>query len=173
MRTIIIVFTIISASLFSVFNYSYYKTKTISKKNISCDSTPVLNKQIIDFVKTKIGKKVGKGECWDVAAEALNTVGAKWDGNYKFGKEVNYKKDCVFPGDIMQFEGVTLKYSIGDKHFMEKLSHHTAIIYEVKGKEEFVLADQNTGRSGRKVGISPLNLKDLTNGKFKVFRPTF
>ena len=126
MRTIIIVFTIISASLFSFFNNRNYDAKTISKKIVSCDSTPVLNKQIVDFVKTKIGKKVGKGECWDVAAEALNTVGAKWDGNYKFGNEVNYKKDCVFPGDIMQFEGVTLKYAIGDKRFMEKLAHHTA-----------------------------------------------
>src|SRR5438045_4189887 len=56
-----------------------------------CGDTPELNKKVIEFVKTSMNKKVGAGECWDVAAEALNKAGAKWDGNYKFGKEVNYK----------------------------------------------------------------------------------
>ena len=51
------------------------------------------------------------------------------------------------------------------------MAHHTAIIYEVKGKEEFILADQNTGRSGRKVGLSPIEFKNITKGKFKIFRP--
>lgn len=169
MRTTIIIALAMFGFIFKPFNYA----NTISKKVISCDSTPVLNKKIIDFVKTKIGKKVGKGECWDLAAEALNSVGAKWDGNYKFGAEVNYKKDCVHPGDIMQFEGVTLQYKIGTKMYMEKMQHHTAIVYEVNGKEDFVLADQNTGRSGKKVGLSPFKFADMTKGKFKVFRPTF
>lgn len=149
-----------------------HKNADVVTKVVSCDSVPVLNKQIITFINTKIGKTVGKGECWDVAAEALNKVNAKWDGNYKFGKEVNYKKDCVYPGDIMQFENVVLKYSVGSKQFMEKMTHHTAIVYEVKGKEELVMADQNTGRSGKKVGLSPFNFKDMTKGSFKVFRPT-
>ncbi|MDP3556923.1 MAG: hypothetical protein Q8T03_06075 [Bacteroidota bacterium] len=138
----------------------------------NCDSLPLLNKNIVAFAKSKIGKKVGKGECWDFAAEALNYTGATWDGNYKFGKEVNFKKDCVFPGDIIQFEGVSLKYEIDKKKYMENLSHHTAIIFEVKSKEEFILADQNTGRSGRKVGLSPFDVKTITKGKFKIFRPT-
>ena len=30
--------------------------------------------KIIEVVKESKGKKVGKGECWDVAAEALNKV---------------------------------------------------------------------------------------------------
>ncbi|MBL7922416.1 MAG: hypothetical protein JNJ40_19020 [Bacteroidia bacterium] len=148
-----------------------HKKSDVALATITCDSIPVLNKQIIAFVNTNIGKTVGKGECWDVAAEALNKVNARWDGNYKFGKEVNYKKDCVFPGDIMQFENVVLKYSVGSKQFIEKMTHHTAIIYDVKGKEELVMADQNTGRSGKKVGLSPLNFKDMTKGSFKIFRP--
>ena len=144
----------------------------VINRTIICDSIPALNKNIITFVKTKIGKKVGKGECWDLAADALNTTNAKWDGNYGFGKEVNYKKECVYPGDIIQFEGVLLKYEIGKNKYTENLSHHTAIIYEVKSKEEFVLADQNTGRSGRKVGVGPFDIKTITKGKFKIFRPT-
>jgi len=151
----------------------------ISKRNlmsinnvIICDSIPPINKNIIALVKSKIGKKVGKGECWDLAADALNSVGAKWDGNYGFGKEVNYKKDCIYPGDIIQFEGVILKYEIDKKQYIEKMAHHTAIIYEVKGKDEFVIADQNNGRTGRKVGLGALDIKTITKGKFKIFRPT-
>ena len=165
--------TIILLALFLIISSFNYKFDSYnSTKIITCDSIPALNKSIVTFVKTQIGKKVGRGECWDVAAQALNFVNAKWDGKYKFGKEINYKNDCVFPGDILQFEGITLKYDIDSKHYMEKLPHHTAIVYEVKGGADFVMADQNTGRSGKKVGLSPINLKDITQGKFKIFRPT-
>jgi hypothetical protein len=168
MKLFVLFFVFVSSLSF----YGFKETGLPStKKIIACDSVPALNKNIVDFVKTKIGKKVGKVECWDLAAEALNSVGAKWDGNYGFGKEVNYKKDCVYPGDIIQFEGVAIKYEIDKKKFIEKMAHHTAIIYEVKGKEEFVNADQNTGRSGRKVGIGPFDIKTITKGKFKIFRP--
>jgi hypothetical protein len=167
---LIVIFSVVITTLF--FNRSNNMILVSSEKINSCDSIPGINKNIIAFVKTKIGKKVGKGECWDLAAEALNSASAKWDGNYGFGKEVNYKKDCVYPGDIIQFEGVILKYEIDKKKFIEKMAHHTAIIYEIKGKEEFIIADQNTGRSGKKVGVGSLDLKTITKGKFKFFRPT-
>ncbi|MBA3682946.1 MAG: hypothetical protein H0W73_17545 [Bacteroidetes bacterium] len=169
MRTLVIV--AITAMVFLMTSFNYKFSDHSIAKSITCDSVPALNKQLVAFVKTKIGQKIGKGECWDLAAEALNKTNAKWDGNYNFGKEINYKRDCMYPGDIMQFEGVILKYQIGTKIYMEKMDHHTAIIYEVKGKEELVMADQNTGRSGKKVGLSPFNFKDMTKGKFKVFRP--
>lgn len=168
MKLFVIFFVFVSTLLVVENNNAVLFSK---KKIISCDSLPALNKNIVVFVKTKISKKVGKGECWDLAAGALNSVNAKWDGNYGFGKEVNYKKDCIYPGDIIQFEGVTLKYEIDKKKFIEKMAHHTAIIYEVKGKEEFFIADQNTGKSGKKVGVGPLDLKTITKGKFKIFRP--
>ena len=46
-----------------------------------------------------------------------------------------------------------------------------AIIYEVKGNGEYVLAHQNTAYTGRKVGTSPLNLMNVTGGKITIFRP--
>ncbi len=160
-----IFFTIIS----SLFNFN---ERNQSVSSLYCDSIPSINKQIIVFVKNNIGKKVGRGECWDLANEALNFISAKWDGEYNFGKEIKYMNECVFPGDIVQFENVELNYKIGDNQFTEKLSHHTAIIYTVKSKGQFVMADQNTGRSGRKVGLSPFNLNDIKKGKIKIFRPT-
>ena len=135
------------------------------------DSIPAKNKLIIAFVTSKIKKKVGTGECWDLASEALAAAKATWDMKYKFGKEINYKKEPVFPGDIIQFEGVILKYKIDGKEYTEKMAHHTAIIYEVKDKTNFTLAHQNNGYSGRKVGLSPLEISTITKGKIKIYRP--
>ncbi len=136
-----------------------------------CGNAPGLNNEIIKIVNASIGKKVGAGECWDVAAEALNRSGAKWDGNYKFGKVIDYKKECIYPGDIVQFEGAELKYNIEDVFYIEKLTHHTAIIYTVKSKGDFVIADQNTKHSGKKVATHPFDVKTLTKGKFSIYRP--
>lgn len=135
------------------------------------DSIPELNRKIIDYVNSKIKKKVGTGECWDFASEALKSVNAKWDRKYKFGKEINYKNEPVFPGDIIQLEGVILHYEIKGAKYTEKMSHHTAIVYEVKSRDNFTIAHQNNGFSGRKVGVSPLDLATLTKGKFTIYRP--
>ncbi|MCD6019100.1 MAG: hypothetical protein K0S53_2221 [Bacteroidetes bacterium] len=135
------------------------------------DSIPEINRQIVAYAKTKIKKKVGRGECWDFAAEALQTANAKWDMNYKFGKEIDYKKEQVFPGDIIQLEGVILNYEINGMKYTEKMMHHTAIIYEVNAQNSFMIAHQNNGFSGRKVGVSSLDLATLTKGKFTIYRP--
>src|ERR1700754_2264222 len=115
------IYFILLTSLFyatvTIFNNTVYTTKT---SVYACDNVPELNKKIISFVKTKIGKKVGRGECWDLAAEALNTNGAKWDGDYGFGREINLKKECVYPGDIMQFTNVSVKYEKDKTIYMEE-----------------------------------------------------
>ena len=146
-------------------------TLSFTKTNLQCDNIPEMNKQIIDFVKTNLGKKVGNGECWDLAADALNKINAKWDGKQNFGKEINYLKNCVYPGDIVQFEGVKLNYEIDKKIYVESLLHHTAIIYEVKEKGNFIIADQNTRESGKTVGTHAFEVKSITKGTFKIYRP--
>ena len=167
MKTILFTLTILSFSLTSFMismpshSFCYFQTN---------DSIPAMNKQIIEFVNTKLKKKVGTGECWDLAAEALQLVNAKWDMKYKFGKEIDYKKEPIYPGDIIQFENVILNYEKDGKKFIEKMAHHTAIIYEVTNNTNFTMAHQNNGYSGKKVGVSPLDLATLTKGKFKIYR---
>jgi hypothetical protein len=168
MKTIIFITIICFGFLFTSFKNPEFPCQINS---LYTDSIPEMNKQIIDFVKTKIKTKVGTGECWDLASEALKSVNATWNMKYKFGSEIDYKKETVFPGDIIQFEGVVLNYEINGKKYIEKMSHHTAIIFEVKDKTNFTLAHQNNGYSGRKVGLSPLDLSTLTKGKFKIYRP--
>ena len=149
-----------------------FESQQAISQTTNCDSVPEINKQVIVFVKSKQNTKVGRGECWDVAAEALKYADAKLPDTYVFGKLVNYQKECVYPGDIIQFERVKLKYTIGNANYVEEMSHHTAVIYEVKGKGMYILAHQNTSEYGKKVGLTPINLEDVTKGKFKIYRPT-
>ena len=51
------------------------------------------------------------------------------------------------------------------------MGHHTAVINEVVAQGVFVLAHQNTGTSGRKVGLSNLDLKTIIAGKYQIYRP--
>jgi len=139
--------------------------------NSDCTENLPLNKAIITFVDSKMNKKVKTGECWDLAAEALNLIGAKWDGDLKFGKIVDYKKECIYAGDIIQFENVKVKYTEVNMTREEAMPHHTSIIYTVNGVGEFMLAHQNTAYTGKKVGKSALKLSNITKGTFTIFRP--
>ncbi len=132
---------------------------------------PATNQTIVDYVTSVIGKRVDRGECWDLANAALTKAKAKWDKNFKYGNLVDPLKDDIYPGDLIQFENVTLKYDKDGKHFKELMAHHTAIVYQVIAKGEYQIAHQNTGQHGRKVGISELKLIDIIKGKVKFYRP--
>lgn len=132
---------------------------------------PELNKQVVDYVSTVIGQQVDRGECWDLANQALTKIGAKWDLEYIYGEKLDPEKETIYPGDIIQFEGVKLKYKKGNYTYEEEMEHHTAIVYKVLSKGVYELAHQNTGFSGRKVGLSELKLDDVVKGKLKFYRP--
>ena len=132
---------------------------------------PEINQKIVDYVKTVIGKKVDRGECWDLANRALTLVNAEWDHKYKYGEEVNPKKDIIHPGDIIHFSKVTIKYERPEGIYTESYPQHTAIIYEVKSDGVYVIAHQNNGFSGKKVGLSDLRLEDIRSGKIRFYRP--
>lgn len=143
----------------------------IQYAGFSQDSLPELNKQVIEIVKSTIGKKVDRGECWDLANKALTQVKADWDLQYKYGNLVNHKKEVVYPGDIIQFEGVKVKYKKGNTTYTETMEHHTAVVYRVISPGVFELAHQNTGFSGRKVGLSTLDISTIIKGKMSIYRP--
>ncbi len=137
---------------------------------------PKLNQKVIEYIDTVIGLQVGRGECWDLAAAALDHAGAYLDRSnqeniYVFGKKINPKKDRIYPGDILQMENIKLEYQIGNTIHTETMTHHTAIVFEVLGKNHYKVAHQNTSFSGKKVGVSELNLNYNKHGKVTVYRP--
>ena len=137
------------------------------------DQIPELNQKIIDYVTSTIGTQVNRGECWDLAAEALNQNDAIWDWEYEYGDLYNPKKQDVLPGDLIQFENVKLEYTEGRITYTETMAHHTAIVYRVIDQKNkiFELAHQNTNFSGRKVGLSKFNIQHVTKGKMMFYRP--
>lgn len=153
--------------LILTFSSLFYSAISINAQ----DSIPELNKQIIEYVSTTIGQKVDRGECWDLANKALTLTNADWNHEYKYGKLVNPKKDIIYPGDIIQFEGVKVKFQKGNATYTETMEHHTAIVYRVIAKGVYELAHQNTGFSGRKVGLSTLDISTITKGKMIIYRP--
>ena len=134
-------------------------------------NTPELNKKILAFVEASIGKKIGRGECWDLAQKPLDKFDADWNGLLKYGKVVNPKKVDIFPGDIIQFERVIVKYEQDGYKMTEQFAHHTAIVYRVDAKGSYQIAQQNTSFTGRKVGVSALRLEDIKKGKITFYRP--
>ncbi len=131
---------------------------------------PQLNAQIIAFVNSKMKKRVGRGECWDLAAEALNAAGAKWNGKLIYGRLLDLKKDTLLPGDIIQFEGVKIKFEKNGVKYKELINHHTGIVYEMKAPKQFMLANQNTSQFGKKVGLTFIDLAEITQGKYFIYR---
>ena len=139
--------------------------------SFTCDDVPPINRRVQSFIRANLGKRVGRGECWDLAAQALNTVGAKWDGAFGFGKPVDPQKDCIYPGDVIQYTGVRVHYQKGNTFYEEEMDQHTAMVYEVRAKGSFVVAEQNTNRLGRRVGLSDLDLGNVSRGKVEFYRP--
>ena len=164
---------VLVASIFLSYSFNLPKYSIDNHKDavINCDSTPALNQDIIAYVNKHIKRTVGRGECWDLAAEPLNELGATWDKNYDYGMKVNYKTDCIYPGDIIQFEGVLIKTKKGNMTITSVMDHHTAIVYEVKDVGKYIIAHQNTNDFGRKVGLSELDLANIQKGRFTIYRP--
>lgn len=136
-----------------------------------CDDIDSLNLRIISLAKSKLGKKVDRGECWDLASFVLEETNARWDGMYEFGRLLD-KSACLMPGDIIQFKNVKIQYKNGRTTYTELMTHHTAIIYEVKSKDEVELIHQNTAYAGRKVTTSPMKFSTIVKGSYKIYRPT-
>ena len=128
--------------------------------------TASVSQKIVSFCEKNKDKKVGKGECWDLAKEALNDAGATWEAPYGFGTELK-KKDPVQPGDIIQFEKVRIETPDGS---WKELPHHTAIVYKVAGPGKFTVAEQNANGK-RYVIFSELDLNYIKKGKYTVYRP--
>jgi hypothetical protein len=135
-----------------------------------CDSISEINVQIIELVGKKIGRKVDRGECWDLAKYVLDETYAAWDGMYKFGRILE-KGECIMPGDIMQFEKLKTETLNNGVKSTEMFPHHTAIVYEVRNADEIVLIHQNTGYTGKKVGTSVFRFSTIKTGKYMIYRP--
>lgn len=141
----------------------------ISKKT----GLPDINGRILSYVNSVMGATVGRGECWDLAQEALDTAGADWGRPFTFGSLLDPDQDRIMPGDIIQFKTVKIVEVYPDGGMRWEVfgaPDHTAVIMAVSGKKKYTLAHQNIGGK-RSVMTSSIDLNMATSGKYWIYRP--
>ena len=130
-----------------------------------------VGEEVAAFAEASMNKKVGRGECWDLAQFALNKAGATWDGSYGFGTPVHWRTGPVLRGDIVQFDKVLIERRTERSMEQVTMGPHTAIVIEVLEKGRYVIAHQNFGPAGRKVSPYDLVMADVKKGTITFFRP--
>lgn len=144
------------------------------KKKLPADLLRIeLNDSIIEFVNSVMGVTVGRGECWDLAQQALDRSLADWTRPTTFGLLLDPETDEIKPGDIIQFRTLKItEHQAGGVTKWETLGapDHTAVIYKVLGKKHYTLAHQNVGGT-RNVIKGTINLTKATGGKYWIYRP--
>lgn len=126
---------------------------------------------IAAFAEASMNKKIGRGECWDLAQFALNKAGATWDGSYGFGTPLDWRTEPILRGDIVQFDNVLIERRTERSIEQATMGPHTAIVVEVLGPGRYTIAHQNFGPAGRKVSRYELVMADVKNGTITFFRP--
>ncbi|MEM9717909.1 MAG: hypothetical protein AAGA10_01590 [Bacteroidota bacterium] len=153
-----------------------------------------LNQEVISFAESKKGLKVGRGECWDLAQQALTYAGARnstdyrsqtRNENYIWGKEISLDK--AKPGDVIQYRnfGGTKRETQTNGSWQEvrfEASHHTAILakslphgawevfHQNNQGQQFVTRDTITlWNTEYMQGESTVSVS--VKGKFWIYRP--
>jgi hypothetical protein len=134
---------------------------------------PKLNGKVVQFARASLGKKVGNGECWTLADQALRHASARRPGRdglavYAFGRQLG-GREKLLPGDILQFEKAEFYHKDQKGWSSHSMPHHTAVIYKVAGSK-VTLLHQNVG--GKKtVQTATIDLAERTKGTVTMFRP--
>lgn len=123
-------------------------------------AAPKDGQAVLDFAKSKKGQKVGSGECFDLADQALKKNGFKTasdygevtpDGDYKWGKPVPL--DESKPGDVLQFRDYENKTRTeNDKEWKEETQsrpHHTAVVVANDGNGNITVLEQNAPKGSK------------------------
>ena len=145
-----------------------------------------LGDDIVAYVRSKLGQKVGNGECTALAVEALRHCDARRPDTVQgiWGDEVKLLRDLQ-PGDILQFEDVVFvkQHMRGDGALLTLTSHyphHTAIVARVRKrgpKPVLVVLHQNAGPAGgedeefKVVREWTLEMAAQRGGSEKAYRP--
>ena len=111
-----------------------------------------LGNAVVQFARDHTGQKVGeRGECWDLAEQALAHAGAKTsrdfgpvgeNTDYIWGTAINLNQ--LQPGDILQYRDYTIRVTEADGAWQEMtFTHHTAIVRQVLSNGSISVYEQN------------------------------
>lgn len=154
-----------------------------------------LNLRILNFCKKSVGKKVGDGQCADLAYRALMDAGAEspddfrdnprpgdyvW-GDLVYGHKVQEGKHLetgdrklVLPGDVIQMRDVLIEHEEETEEYITRetidADHHTAVVSGVsKDGLTYDIIEQNANEIPT-VTKGALHLEDMKSGYILVYR---
>lgn len=138
---------------------------------------PTLNQKVLIWARGRMGQQVGRGECWDLADQALSKSGANSstttgaDDDYVWGDEIGIGD--VIPGDVLQFRDyevtttveTTATFDDGSEvtDTSEKVAergHHTAIVDHIVDTDRLSILEQHVKPLGKKVQKHDLPTRD-------------
>lgn len=123
--------------------------------------------RMIKFVDDNMGKRVGRGVCYELIKEATGDKG--WFGN-QWAHKKKYRVRTPKEGDAIEFCKVTYR----DKHGLTlHIDSHLGIVYKIMKDGDIIVAEQNVGVKSlkdSKVILSPFNYKQIECGKIKFYR---
>lgn len=126
---------------------------------------PPLNEEVLKFASNNLGHKVGRGECWDLADQALRASGAEPARGYVFGERIDV--DDVIPGDILQF--TSARFDEPGYWVLMGTPNHTAVVQAVDEQRLFILQQNFSGK--RYVTTYDFTPGNMTSGTLEAFRP--
>ena len=118
-------------------------------------------RQIVDFARRQVGQRVGDGECFALADQALRSAGAGSAADFgPVGTDTDYRWSSqrveasqAQPGDIIQFRNFTVETRTDrpDKSWQsnsESRPHHTAVVVANDGAGHLTVLEQNVQIGG-------------------------
>lgn len=124
-----------------------------------------IQREVVNFAADNIGKRIGRGECWDLADQALRAAGAEPPRGYTFGDRIPLNE--IQPGDILQF--TSARFDEAGYWTIMGMPNHTAVVHAVGDTRAFILQQNFDGK--RYVTTYDLNLNNQTSGQIEAFRP--
>ncbi len=145
-----------------------------------------LGDEIVAYARTRIGQKVGDGQCTALAEAALRHCHARRPEPAAglWGDEVKALRELQ-PGDILQFESaVFVQHKViqggGRLTLTTRFPHHTAIVQSIRKRSPrpvLVILHQNAGAAGssdaeaKVVHEWTLEMAGQRGGTVKAYRP--
>ncbi len=140
-----------------------------------------LGQKMYNFLSSRVGARVGGGECADIAVEALRVAGADftrterqgtqdyvWTSN-RVARLTNGRQLAGYKfqvGDVIQYNNAT--FSAGGS---SKLAHHTQVVAAVDAKGRITKVFEQNWNHIRKVQLNPIiDLTKLTGGSVSIYR---
>ncbi|MEO8615712.1 MAG: hypothetical protein ABI600_11270 [Luteolibacter sp.] len=124
---------------------------------------------MVAFCRMNHGKKVGDGQCWALANEAMKAAGKSRPGRDMrvWGRVVNPANEQIRPGDVLEFENARFRES---RMTIITGSHHTAVVMTPERNGKFTVAEQNFW-GNKRVSFREMSLRTWVAGKMTIFRP--